>query len=99
MTIQIEPGAKSSTGANRNGTTTESSGPSTGSFVFIGQPIYKTDVGYGGRGWDAYPSSFPAKNGQRYLYICPPRAAPKRSLAPAPTPPTAPSAPPQSKKG
>lgn len=76
VTIQIEPGAKSYTGSNRNGTTTESSGPSTGSFVFIGQPIYNTDVGYGGRGWDAYPSSFSAKNGQRYLYICPPKGSP-----------------------
>ncbi|MGD0985432.1 MAG: LCCL domain-containing protein [Acidimicrobiales bacterium] len=77
VTIQIESGAKSYTGSNRNGTTTESSGPSTGSFVFIGQPIYNTDVGYGGRGWDAYPSSFPAKNGQRYLYICPPKGGPE----------------------
>jgi len=76
VTIEIEPGAKSYTGSNRNGTTTESSGHSTGSFVFIGQPIYNTDVGYGGRGWDAYPSSFPAKNGQRYLYICPPKGSP-----------------------
>ena len=99
MTIEIQPGLVSYTGSFRNGTITASYGKYSGSFVFIGQPIYNTDVGYGGRGWDAYPSSFPAKNGQRYLYICPPRAAPKRSLAPAPTPPTAPSAPPQSKKG
>jgi hypothetical protein len=77
VTIQIEPGAKAYTGSNRNGTTTESSGSSTGSFVFIGQPIFNADVGYGGRGWDAYPSSFPAKNGQRYLYICPPKGSPQ----------------------
>ena len=76
VTIEMRAGLASYTGSNRNGTTTESSGHSTGSFVFIGQPIYNTDVGYGGRGWDAYPSSFPAKNGQRYLYICPPKGSP-----------------------
>ena len=77
VTIEMRAGLASYTGSNRNGTTTESSGRSTGSFVFIGQPIYNTDVGYGGRGWDAYPSSFPAKNGQRYLYICPPKGSPQ----------------------
>ena len=77
VTIEMRAGLASYTGSNRNGTTTESSGRSTGSFVFIGQPIYNTDVGYGGRGWDAYPSSFPAKNGQRYLYICPPKGGPE----------------------
>ncbi len=76
VTIEMRAGLASYTGSNRNGTTTESSGHSTGSFVFIGQPIHNTDVGYGGRGWDAYPSSFPAKNGQRYLYICPPKGSP-----------------------
>jgi hypothetical protein len=76
VTIEMRAGLASYTGSNRNGTTTESSGHSTGSFVFIGQPIHNTDVGYGGRGWDAYPSSFPAKNGQRYLYICPTKGSP-----------------------
>ena len=75
VTIEIEPGAKSYTGSNRNGTTTKSYGAWSGSFVFIGQPIYNTDVGYGGSGWDAALNNIPTKNGQRYLYICPPKGS------------------------
>ena len=44
VTIEMRAGLASYTGSNRNGTTTESSGHSTGSFVFIGQPIYNTDA-------------------------------------------------------
>jgi hypothetical protein len=76
VTIEIEPGAKSYAGSNRNGTTTESYGKWSGSFVFIGQPIFNTDVGYGGSGWNANATSFRGQNGQRYLYICPPNGSP-----------------------
>jgi hypothetical protein len=77
VTVEIQRGLRSYTGSNRNGTSTESSGSSNASFVFIGQPIWSTDVGYGGRGWDAYPSSFSSNDGQRYLYICPPKGSPE----------------------
>ena len=77
VTIEIQPGLASYAGSTRNGTTTGSYGKWSGSFVFIGQPIHNADVGYGGRGWDAYPSSFPTKRGQLYLYICPPKGSPQ----------------------
>ena len=77
VTIEIEPGAKSYAGSNRNGTTTESYGKWSGSFVFVGQAIFNTDVGYGGSGWNANATSFRGRNGQRYLYICPPWQPPR----------------------
>ena len=76
VTIEIEPGAKSYAGSNRNGTTTKSYGKWSGSFVFIGQPIFNTGVGYGGSGWNANATSFRGQDGQRYLYICPPDGSP-----------------------
>lgn len=76
VTIEIEPGAKSYAGSNRNGTTTESYGNWYGSFVFIGQPTFNTDVGFGGSGWNANATGFRGQNGQRYLYICPPNGSP-----------------------
>jgi hypothetical protein len=79
VTIEIEPGLASYTGSTRNGTTTESYGKFSGSFVLIGQPIYNADVGYGGRGWEAAADNFylPTKKGQLYFYICPPKGSPQ----------------------
>jgi len=75
VTIEIQPGLASYTGSSRNGTTTESYGKYSGSFVFIGQPIHNADVGYGGSGWDAAANNFRTKRGQLYLYICPPNGS------------------------
>jgi hypothetical protein len=78
VTIEIRPGLTCKPdlncyeASNRNGTTTQSYGPWSGSFVFIGQPIWNIDVGYGDRGWDATAGNFGTDTGQRYLYICPP---------------------------
>jgi hypothetical protein len=72
VTIEIQHGYDSYTGSNRNGTTTESYGPWNGSFVFIGQPTWNTDVGYGDSGWDATAGNFGTDTGQSYFYICPP---------------------------
>jgi hypothetical protein len=83
VTIEMLPGLASYSGSNRNGTTTDSWAAWGSSFVFIGQPIHNTDVGYGGTDlgyggfdWGAAASDFRGQNGQRYLYICSPGGSP-----------------------
>ena len=76
VTIEMLPGLASYTGSNRNGTTTDPWGAWGSSFVFIGQPVYNTDVGYGGSGWGADATDYLGENGQRYLYMCPPGGSP-----------------------
>jgi hypothetical protein len=72
VTIEMRAGLASYPGSMRNGTTTSSYKSWDSSFTFVGQPIYNTDVGYGGGSWDADASDFRGQNGQRYLYVCPP---------------------------
>jgi hypothetical protein len=72
VTMEMLAGRASYSGSMRNGTTTSSYKSWDSSFTFVGQPIFNTDVGYGGGGWDADASGFRGQNGQRYLYACPP---------------------------
>jgi hypothetical protein len=98
VTIEIEPGLASYTGSTRNGTTTESYGKWSGSFVFISPSTTPTSATAAVAG-TPLPMTSPPRTDSATSTSVPPRAARKTFGAPAPTPTTAPSALPQSKKG
>jgi hypothetical protein len=98
VTIEIEPGLASYTGSTRNGTTTESYGKWSGSFVFISPSTTPTSATAAVAG-TPLPMTSPPRTDSATSTSAPPRAARKTFGAPAPTPTTAPSALPQSKKG
>ena len=54
--------------------------PWSGSYVFIGTPTHRSNVGFGGADWGANAVDFRGKNGQRYLYSCPAKGEPRRRL-------------------
>ena len=71
VTIEIRPGQPAYAASSRNGTTSQSYGSFTGSFVFVGTPTHESKVGFGGGDWSANAVDFRGQNGASYLYSCP----------------------------
>ena len=71
VTIEMRPGLSAYPASNRNGTSSESYGHWSGSFVFIGAPTHSSNVGFGGADWGQSAVDFRGKDGQELLYSCP----------------------------
>jgi hypothetical protein len=76
VTIEIRPGESSYASTTRNGITSTSYGPWTGSYVIVGATPATPGVGVGGATWDAKAAAFRTYVGARFAYTCPANGTP-----------------------
>jgi LCCL domain len=76
VTVEIRPGESSYTGSARNGITSSSYGPWTGSYVIVAATAATPGIGVGGATWSATAAAFRTYVGARFAYTCPANGEP-----------------------
>jgi hypothetical protein len=71
VTVEIRPGQASYAGSTRNGITSQSFGPWSGSYVIVAAAPATAGVGVGGATWDAKATAFRPYIDARFAYTCP----------------------------